>query len=60
MSAKQTDRRNLGAVLVLLVVVIAAAALVPGFAAVVGRMVANLWVTVMSAVAGILGGFLGA
>lgn len=60
MSAKQTARRNLGAVLVLLVVVIAAAALVPGFAAFVGRMVANLWVTVMSAVAGILGGFLGA
>lgn len=59
MNTKQSARRNLGAVLILIVVVVAAVALVPGFAALVGRMVANLWVTVMSAVAGILGGFFG-
>lgn len=59
MSAKQTDRRNLSALLVLVVVILTAAALTPGFATFIGRMVANLWVTVMSAVAGLLGGFFG-
>lgn len=60
MSAKQSARRNLAAVLILAVAVVAAAALVPGFATFVGRLVANLWVTVMSALAGIVGGFFGA
>lgn len=39
--------------------VIAAIVLVPGLATLVGRAIANLWVTVMGAVAGILGGFIG-
>ena len=60
MNAKQSARRNAGAVLILIVVVLAAAALVPGFATFVGRVVANLWVTVMGAVAGLLGSFFGA
>lgn len=39
--------------------VIAAIMLVPGLATLVGRAIANLWVTVMGAVASILGGFIG-
>jgi len=33
--------------------------LVPSFAAVVGRLVGGLWVTVMGAIAGLLGGMFG-
>ncbi len=53
-------KRLVGAALITAFVVVAAALLVPGLATVVGRAIANLWVTVMAAVAGILGGFIGA
>ncbi|MEZ5970576.1 MAG: hypothetical protein R3C31_02040 [Hyphomonadaceae bacterium] len=39
--------------------VLAIVMLVPGFATIVGGLIANLWVTVMGAVAGILGGLIG-
>lgn len=50
----------MGWALVATLAVVVAAMLVPGFATVIGRAIANLWVTVMAAVAGILGGFIGA
>lgn len=53
-------RRFIGAALIVGFVIAAAALLVPGFATLVGRLIANLWVTVLAAVAGILGAFLGA
>ncbi len=59
MSAKQATRRGLGALLIVALVIIAALLLVPSFATLLGRLVANLWVTVMGAVAGILGGLMG-
>lgn len=59
MSVRPKARSVLGVVLVVIVVAIAALLLVPGFATIIGRMIANLWVTVMAAVAGILGGFMG-
>lgn len=59
MSLKQAAKGGLGAALIILAVAIAIAFLVPGFATVVGRLIANLWVTVMAAVAGILGAFIG-
>ena len=46
--------------LVIAAITIAIALLVPGFATILGRLIANLWVTVMGAVAGILGGLMGA
>lgn len=48
-----------GIAIIVLFFAIAAVALVPGFATIIGRLIANLWVTVMAAVAGILGGFIG-
>lgn len=48
-----------GIAIVAVFFVIAAVMLVPGFATLIGRVIANLWVTVMAAVAGILGGFIG-
>jgi hypothetical protein len=59
MSLKQVARGGLGAVLIIAVAAIAVAFLVPGFATVLGALIADLWVTVMAAVAGILGGFFG-
>jgi hypothetical protein len=52
-------KRILGPALIIALVIVAALLLVPGFATLIGRMIANLWVTVMAAVAGILGGFIG-
>jgi hypothetical protein len=52
-------RRFIGAALMIACVIGVAVLLLPGFATLVGRVIANLWVTVMAAVAGILGGFLG-
>lgn len=53
-------RRFWGAVCVAAVVVATALLLVPSLATLMGRLVANLWVAVMGAVAGILGGMIGA
>lgn len=53
-------KRLFGVALITAFVIVAMALLVPGFATIVGRTIANLWVTVMAAVAGILGGFFGA
>ena len=47
------------AIVAVAIVLAAAALLVPGLATIVGRMIANLWVTVMGAVAAILGGLMG-
>lgn len=59
MSLKQVAKGGLGAALIIAAVAIALILLVPGFATLLGRLVADLWVTVMGAVAGILGGVLG-
>ncbi len=59
MSAKQATRRGLRMLLIVALVIIAALLLVPSFAALLGHLVADLWVTVMGAVAGILGGLMG-
>lgn len=59
MSLKQAAKGGIGAFAIVLIVGFAVALLVPGFATLLGRLVANLWVTVMGAVAGILGGFMG-
>jgi hypothetical protein len=48
-----------GALITVAVVLGLALLLVPSFASGVGRLVANLWVTVMGAVVGILGAFMG-
>ena len=56
----RTKTANLGAVLLgVAAVLVVAALLVPGLAAGVGRLVGGLWVTVMGAVAGLLGGIFG-
>lgn len=52
-------RRLIGAALIAGFAIGAVLLLVPGFATLVGRLIANLWVTVLAAVAGILGAFLG-
>ncbi|MEQ1692151.1 MAG: hypothetical protein ABMA00_12755 [Gemmatimonas sp.] len=52
-------KRLVGWALIAAFVVVVAVMLAPGFATLVGRAIANLWVTVMGAVAGILGGFIG-
>lgn len=49
-----------GALITVLVMVGLALVLVPSFAAGVGRLVGGLWVTVMGAIAGLLGGMFGA
>lgn len=61
MSAKQAIRRRSfwGGLIVVVLVIAAALLLAPNFATLMGRFVANLWVTVMGAVAGILGGLIG-
>lgn len=59
MSTKLTALRGLGALLFVVLIVAAAALLVPSFAAILARLVADLWITVMSAVAGLLGGIMG-
>ncbi len=59
MSLKQAARGGLGAILIVALVAVALVFLVPGFATLIGSLIANLWVTVMGAVAGILGGFFG-
>lgn len=60
MSLKHAARRGIGAMIVVAMVVGAVALLVPGFATILGGLIASLWVTVMGAVAGILGGLMGA
>jgi hypothetical protein len=59
MSLKQVAKGGLGAALIIAAVAIALILLVPGFATLLGRLVADLWVTVMGAVAGLLGGVFG-
>lgn len=59
MSTKLTALRGLGALLFVVLIVAAAALLVPSFATILARLVADLWITVMSAVAGLLGGIMG-
>ncbi len=59
MSTKLTARSLAGVVLILAAAVAAAALLVPSFALGLARLVADLWVTVMGAVAGLIGGIFG-
>jgi hypothetical protein len=59
MSTKLRARSLAGAALILAVVVTAAVLLVPSFALGLARLVADLWVTVMGAIAGLLGGIFG-
>ena len=59
MSTKQATLRGLGALLIVVLVVAAAVLLVPGFTTILARLVADLWITVMSAIAGLLGGIMG-
>lgn len=59
MSLKHAAKGSLGAVLIIAAVAIGVTLLVPGFATILGRLIANLWVTVMAAVLGILGGLMG-
>jgi hypothetical protein len=60
MSLKQAAKGGLGAALIIAVVAVALVVLLPGFATLLGRLVGGLWVTVMGAIAGLLGGFFGA
>jgi len=53
-------KRGVGIIVLAAVVIAAAMLLVPGVATFVGGLIASLWITVMGAVAGILGGILGA
>ena len=46
-------------ILIIALVAVAVAFLVPSFATILGGLIASLWVTVMGAVAGILGGLMG-
>lgn len=59
MSLKQAAKGRFGALVFIAIVAVALLLLVPGFATLLGRLVANLWVAVMGAVAGILGGLIG-
>lgn len=59
MSLKQATKGRFGALVFIAIVAVALLLLVPGFATLLGRLVANLWVAVMGAVAGILGGLIG-
>lgn len=49
----------LGVTLALAVMFVAALLIAPSLAAVLGRLIGGLWVTVMSAIAGLLGGMFG-
>ena len=59
MSTKQATLRGLGALLIVVLIVAVAVLLVPSFATILARLVADLWITVMSAVAGLLGWIMG-
>ncbi|MEZ5961232.1 MAG: hypothetical protein R3C30_12505 [Hyphomonadaceae bacterium] len=59
MSVKQAAKSGVGALIIIALAVIAAVLLIPGFATILGGLIASLWVTVMSAVVGILGGLMG-
>jgi hypothetical protein len=59
MSLKQAAKGGIGAILIIALVAVAVAFLVPRFATILGGLIASLWVTVMGAVAGILGGLMG-
>ncbi|MBK6704726.1 MAG: hypothetical protein IPL62_02590 [Caulobacteraceae bacterium] len=59
MSLKQAAKGGIGAILIIALVAVAVAFLVPSFATILGGLIASLWVTVMGAVAGILGGLMG-
>lgn len=59
MSLKQAAKGGIATILIIAVVAIALVLLVPGSATFLGRLVADLWVTVMGAVAGLLGSFFG-
>ncbi len=59
MSTKQARLRGLGALLIVVLIVAVAVLLVPSFATILARLVADLWITVMSAIAGLLGGIMG-
>ena len=48
--------RRLGVVAMLAVAAVAVWMLAPGFATLLGRLIADLWVTVMSVVVGLFGG----
>ncbi len=56
---KQRRGSLFGVLMVAAGVLALALVLVPSFAAVVGRLVGGLWVTVMGAIAGLLGGMFG-
>lgn len=59
MSLKQAAKGGIATIVIIAAVVVALVLLVPGFATFLGRLVADLWVTVMGAVAGLLGSFFG-
>ena len=59
MSLKQAAKGGIGAILIIALVAVAVAFLVPSFATILGGLIARLWVTVMGAVAGTLGGLMG-
>lgn len=59
MSLKQAAKGGIGAIIIIALVAVAVAFLVPSFATILGGLIASLWVTVMGAVAGILGGLMG-
>lgn len=59
MSLKQAAKGGIGAIFLIALVAAAVAFLVPSFATILGGLIASLWVTVMGAVAGILGGLMG-
>lgn len=60
MSARTNVRFALAAALVVIVLATLAVLFVPGAATLLGRLVADLWITVIGAVAGLLGGLFGA
>lgn len=52
-------KRFIGIALIGAFAALGALMLVPGLATMLGRLIANLWVTVLGTIAGILGGLLG-
>lgn len=60
MSAQTNVRSVLGAALVVIVLGTLALLFVPGFATLLARLVADLWITVIGAIAGLFGGLFGA
>lgn len=59
MSAQTNVRSVLGAALVVIVLGTLALLFVPGFATLLARLVADLWITVIGAIAGLFGGLFG-